>query len=60
MKRIFLLAAFVGLLLLGWAALDDITTGNEPSFVGEYVILINSMPLLILIARQYMSLKQSS
>jgi len=26
-------------LLLTWAALDDITTGNEPSFVGEYTLL---------------------
>jgi len=28
-----------GLLLLDWAALDDITTGNEPNYIGEYWIL---------------------
>jgi len=27
-------------LLLTWAALDDITTGAEPSFVGEYTFLV--------------------
>ena len=29
----------VGLLLLDWAALDDITTGNEPNYIGEYWML---------------------
>lgn len=60
MRKFLLIISFVVLILLDWAALDDITTGNEPSFVGEYAILIISVPLLILIARQYMSLKQSS
>ena len=36
-------------LLLDWTALDDITTGNEPSLFGEYLILILSLPILILI-----------
>ena len=29
----------VGLLLLDYAALDDITTGNEPDYIGEYLML---------------------
>jgi len=29
----------MGLLLLDWAALDDITTGNEPDYWGEYLVL---------------------
>ena len=29
-------------LLLTWAALDDITTGAEPSFIGEYTVLVLS------------------
>ena len=32
----------VGLLLLDWAALDDITTGNEPNYMGEYLVLVMS------------------
>ena len=34
------------LLLLDFAALDDITTGNEPSFYAEYVMLGVSLPSL--------------
>lgn len=33
----------VMLLMLDWAALDDITTGTEPDFYGEYAILIISV-----------------
>jgi hypothetical protein len=32
----------IGLLLLDWAALDDITTGNEPNYWGEYLTLVVS------------------
>jgi len=32
----------VGLLLLDWVALDDITTGNEPNYMGEYLTLVVS------------------
>jgi len=35
-------ATSVLVLLLTWAALDDITTGIEPSFVGEYTFLVLS------------------
>lgn len=31
------------LLALDWAALDDITTGNEPNYNGEYMILAVSV-----------------
>ncbi len=29
----------VGLLLLDWAALDDIMTGTEQNYIGEYLML---------------------
>lgn len=34
---------FIGLLFLfSFTALDDITTGNEPDFVAEYMVLAGS------------------
>jgi len=48
-KRIFLKGVFIILLLLDWAALDDITTGNEPSLFGEYLVVIASLPILAVI-----------
>ena len=38
-KKIAKLTFVLILLALDWAALDDITTGNEPNYTGEYVIL---------------------
>ncbi|MDP2632305.1 MAG: hypothetical protein Q8P25_01120 [Candidatus Curtissbacteria bacterium] len=49
MQRIFLVSTFITLLLLGWTALDDITTGNEPSLIGEYSTVIVSLPIFALI-----------
>ena len=31
------------LLVFDWAALDDITTGNEPDYFGEYTVLAGSL-----------------
>ena len=36
----------VALVLLNWAALDDITTGNEPNFIVEYTVVSGSVLLL--------------
>ena len=41
-KFLFGISIFV-ILALDWAALDDITTGIEPNYTGEYVILILSL-----------------
>lgn len=41
-KRIPKTAFIVVILLLDYAALDDITTGNEPNYYGEYAILVIS------------------
>ena len=46
LARIGIAAAGLALLLLDFAALDDITTGNEPDFYLEYAILGVSLPLL--------------
>lgn len=35
-KRILVWMGVVALVLLNWAALDDITTGTQPDFVLEY------------------------
>lgn len=42
-KRVIMGVVIGVLLLLDWAALDDITTGNEPNYSGEYFILIISV-----------------
>jgi hypothetical protein len=34
------------LLLLDWLALDDITTGQEPNYYGEYTMLVISVPAI--------------
>lgn len=55
MKRIGISVVFILLLVLDWLALDDITTGNEPSLVGEYMVLgvsIVLMPVLYLLWRK--------
>lgn len=43
MKRYILILTAVILLILDWLALDDITTGNEPNYFGEYGILFVSL-----------------
>lgn len=42
MKKLLVTAGLVTLVLMDWAALDDITTGNEPDYWGEWMILIVS------------------
>ena len=46
LPRIGIATAMLALLLLDFAALDDITTGNEPNFYLEYAVLGISLPLL--------------
>lgn len=36
-------------LLLDFVALDDITTGNEPNFLGEYVTLAVSVVVFVMV-----------
>lgn len=38
-RRNTTIAVVTAALLLSWAALDDITTGNEPDYLGEYIII---------------------
>ena len=43
----------LGLVLAAdWAALDDITTGRQPSFWMEWTFLLASVPILALLARR--------
>ncbi|RJQ24453.1 hypothetical protein C4577_07780 [Candidatus Parcubacteria bacterium] len=57
MKKKLLIILFALVLLLDFAALDDITTGNEPSFTLEYSILIASIPILVFITYQLLHKK---
>lgn len=50
MKKKLLLGFAAFLLFLDVLALDDITTGNEPSLTGEYLIVVASVPVLLAIA----------
>lgn len=46
MKRInkyLILGIVLVLLVIDWAALDDITTGSEPNYNGEWDILLFSL-----------------
>ena len=49
-KLLVVLMFFV--LFLDYAALDDITTGNEPNNVGEYLTLIISIPIFYLLIKR--------
>lgn len=49
MRKALFIALIVAILFLDYAALDDITTGNEPSLTGEYLILVLSVPFLSLL-----------
>ena len=46
-KRILVWMGVVALVLLNWAALDDITTGKQPDFILEYSFVITSFLLLV-------------
>lgn len=47
MRKIILTGIVLITLILDWIVLDDITTGNEQDFFGEYLILIISIPVVI-------------
>lgn len=60
MKKLLLICLAVIILLMDFAALDDITTGNELSFSGEYLILIISIPALLVIGCRLLGKKLRS
>lgn len=37
------------ILIMDWAALDDITTGKESNYLGEYIVLFISIPLVLIL-----------
>lgn len=51
MKKILMVLAVIALLVLDFLALDDITTGSEPDYAGEYLMLAVSIPLFFLLYR---------
>lgn len=46
MKKLLIGITVTAILALNIAALDDITTGSEPNYTGEWAIVIGSMVLL--------------
>ncbi len=46
LARLSIAATILALVVLDFAALDDITTGSQPHFYLEYVMLGVSLPLL--------------
>ncbi|HBL52372.1 MAG: hypothetical protein A3D24_03985 [Candidatus Blackburnbacteria bacterium RIFCSPHIGHO2_02_FULL_39_13] len=52
--RKYVVALLVGMILvLDWAALDDITTGNEPNHAGEYAVLALSALIFIFLGIRF-------
>ena len=49
----------VVVLALDWAALDDITTGNEPDYFLEYATLVVSAIIFLFIAFNVFKRRQS-
>lgn len=49
MKKFLIGGIIATLLLLDWAALDDITTGNEPSKTSEYLTLFFSIVIFVIL-----------
>jgi len=46
MRRLLIGVGICLVLGLDWLALDDITTGHEPSFVAEWAFVLASVPAL--------------
>lgn len=55
MKKKLIIIMTIILLSLDWAALDDITTGHESSFLAEYLILLLSIPIFVFIIYTFYS-----
>jgi len=52
MKKFTITLIIILILLLDFAALDDITTGNELNYTGEFLTLVFSLPLLYLLVKR--------
>ena len=49
MKKFLIGGVIATLLFLDWAALDDITTGNESNNTGEYLTLFLSLVIFVIL-----------
>lgn len=50
-RRILIALSILALLTLDWAALDDITTGTEPSHLLEWGMVVGSVVPLVALFR---------
>ena len=55
MKKSLIIVSIAILLALDWAALDDITTGKEPTHWQEWTIVVVSIPLLALCGKKLLT-----
>ncbi len=58
LKKIGLIIFILVILLLDFAALDDITTGNEPTLFGEYAMLAASVVIFAVLIFIYLRKKK--
>lgn len=47
MRKLLLILFGLSVLALDFAALDDLTTSNQPNYTSEYLMLFISIPLLL-------------
>lgn len=46
-KKYIVALGIIMVFFLMWTALDDITTGNEPALLGEWIVVIGGAPVMI-------------
>lgn len=52
-RKVFIIALAAVVILLDYAALDDITTGKQPYFYFEYLAIIASLPIMRFIIHEW-------
>ncbi len=60
MQKLLLWVIAIIFLILDWAALDDITTGNESNYYMEYATLLSSLVFFSLLCYKIFYKKQKS
>lgn len=58
MKKLLVIFTILALLVLDYAALDDITTGNEPNFYLEYIMLGFSALFFAIIGIKFIKIRR--
>ena len=51
--KILFIVLMIVLIVLDFAAMDDIITGNQPSYIAEYLMLLVSVPLFSILGLMF-------